>query len=216
MQTAYMAQWYHYYGGLADKIEGAVIPTDKPDIFNFTRYEPLGVVAAIVPWNSPLLLLAWKLAPALAAGNTVVDQAVGVHVGVDARVHEARRGGGLSAWRRQRRHRIRGRGRRAARRASARREGRVHRLGRHGPAHLRNRRSRHEARHDGARRQVAEHRLRRCRDRERDQGCRSPASSRRPDRRASPARGCSCSEASTTSSSRSSSRSRRRRRWATR
>jgi aldehyde dehydrogenase (NAD+) len=72
MQTAYMAQWYHYYGGLADKVEGAVIPTDKADTFNFTRYEPLGVVAAIVPWNSPLLLLAWKLAPALAAGNTMV------------------------------------------------------------------------------------------------------------------------------------------------
>jgi aldehyde dehydrogenase (NAD+) len=71
-QTAYMAQWYHYYGGLADKIEGAVIPTDKADVFNFTRYEPLGVIAAIVPWNSPLLLTAWKLAPALAAGNTVV------------------------------------------------------------------------------------------------------------------------------------------------
>jgi (Z)-2-((N-methylformamido)methylene)-5-hydroxybutyrolactone dehydrogenase len=71
-QTAYMAQWYYYYGGLADKIEGAVIPTDKADTFNYTRYEPLGVVAAIVPWNSPLLLLAWKLAPALAAGNTVV------------------------------------------------------------------------------------------------------------------------------------------------
>jgi aldehyde dehydrogenase (NAD+) len=71
-QTAYMAQWYHYYGGLADKIEGAVLPTDKPHTFNYTRYEPLGVVAAIVPWNSPLLLTAWKLAPALAAGNTVV------------------------------------------------------------------------------------------------------------------------------------------------
>ncbi len=71
-QTAYMAQWYHYYGGLADKIEGSVLPTDKPDTFNYTRYEPLGVVAAIIPWNSPLLLLAWKLAPALAAGNTVV------------------------------------------------------------------------------------------------------------------------------------------------
>lgn len=71
-QTAYMAQWYYYYGGLADKIEGHVIPIDKPDTFNYTRYEPLGVVAAIIPWNSPLLLLAWKLAPALAAGNTVV------------------------------------------------------------------------------------------------------------------------------------------------
>jgi (Z)-2-((N-methylformamido)methylene)-5-hydroxybutyrolactone dehydrogenase len=71
-QTAYMAQWYYYFGGLADKIEGAVLPTDKADTFNYTRHEPLGVVAAIVPWNSPLLLTAWKLAPALAAGNTVV------------------------------------------------------------------------------------------------------------------------------------------------
>ena len=72
LQTAYMAQWYYYYGGLADKIEGQVIPIDKPDTFNYTRFEPLGVVAAIIPWNSPLLLTAWKLAPALAAGNTVV------------------------------------------------------------------------------------------------------------------------------------------------
>ena len=71
-QTAYMAQWYYYYGGLADKIEGAVIPIDKPDTFNYTRHEPLGVIGAIIPWNSPLLLTAWKLAPALAAGNTVV------------------------------------------------------------------------------------------------------------------------------------------------
>jgi aldehyde dehydrogenase (NAD+) len=71
-QTAYMAQWFHYFAGLADKIEGSVIPLDKPDMFNFTRWEPLGVVAAIVPWNSPLLLAAWKLAPALAAGNTAI------------------------------------------------------------------------------------------------------------------------------------------------
>jgi (Z)-2-((N-methylformamido)methylene)-5-hydroxybutyrolactone dehydrogenase len=71
-QLRYVPQWYHYFGGLADKIEGAVIPLDKPGNFNFTRHEPLGVVAAITPWNSPLLLLAWKLAPALAAGNTVV------------------------------------------------------------------------------------------------------------------------------------------------
>src|SRR3954464_13734378 len=71
-QTAYMAQWYYYYGGLADKIEGQVIPIDKPDTFNYTRFEPLGVVGAIIPWNSPLLLTAWKLAPALAAGNVMV------------------------------------------------------------------------------------------------------------------------------------------------
>jgi aldehyde dehydrogenase (NAD+) len=71
-QLNYIPQWYYYFGGLADKIQGAVIPLDKKGFFNFTRHEPLGVVAAITPWNSPLLLTAWKLAPALAAGNTVV------------------------------------------------------------------------------------------------------------------------------------------------
>jgi len=71
-QLKYIPQWFHYFGGLADKIEGRVIPIDKPGVFNFTREEPLGIVAAITPWNSPLLLAAWKLAPALAAGNTVV------------------------------------------------------------------------------------------------------------------------------------------------
>ena len=71
-QTKYLAEWYRYYGGLADKVEGAVLPSDRPGIFNFTRYEPLGVIGMITAWNSPLLLLAWKLAPALAAGNTAV------------------------------------------------------------------------------------------------------------------------------------------------
>lgn len=71
-QLNYIPQWFHYFGGLADKIEGRVIPIDKPGVFNFTREEPLGVVAAITAWNSPLLLATWKLAPALAAGNTVV------------------------------------------------------------------------------------------------------------------------------------------------
>ncbi|MEL6476307.1 MAG: aldehyde dehydrogenase [Pseudomonadota bacterium] len=71
-QTRYLAEWYRYFGGLADKVEGAVLPSDKPGVFNFTRYEPLGVVGMITAWNSPLLLLAWKLAPALAAGNTAV------------------------------------------------------------------------------------------------------------------------------------------------
>jgi len=71
-QLNYAPQWYYYFGGLADKVQGAVIPLDKKGYFNFTRYEPLGVVVAITPWNSPLLLTAWKLAPALAAGNTIV------------------------------------------------------------------------------------------------------------------------------------------------
>ena len=71
-QLRYIPQWFHYFAGLADKIEGRVIPIDKPGVFNFTREEPLGVVAAITPWNSPLMLATWKLAPALAAGNTIV------------------------------------------------------------------------------------------------------------------------------------------------
>jgi acyl-CoA reductase-like NAD-dependent aldehyde dehydrogenase len=71
-QLRYIPEWYYYYAGLADKIEGAVVPIDKPGFLTYTRYEPLGVVAAITPWNSPLLLLAWKLAPGLAAGNTFV------------------------------------------------------------------------------------------------------------------------------------------------
>ncbi|WP_290689041.1 MULTISPECIES: aldehyde dehydrogenase [unclassified Haematobacter] len=71
-QVRYLPEYYHYFGGLADKIEGAVLPSDKPDIFSYTRHEPLGVVVCITPWNSPLLLLTWKLAAALAAGNTVV------------------------------------------------------------------------------------------------------------------------------------------------
>lgn len=71
-QCRYLANWYRYYGGLADKVEGYVPPIDKPGVFNYVKYEPLGVCALITPWNSPLLLLAWKLAPALAAGNTVV------------------------------------------------------------------------------------------------------------------------------------------------
>jgi aldehyde dehydrogenase (NAD+) len=71
-QTRYIPEWLYYYAGLADKLEGRTIPTDKPAYFVYTRREPVGVVAAIVPWNSPLLLLMWKLAPALAAGCTII------------------------------------------------------------------------------------------------------------------------------------------------
>jgi acyl-CoA reductase-like NAD-dependent aldehyde dehydrogenase len=71
-QLNYIPQWFYYFGGLADKIQGTVIPLDKKGFFNFTRNEPLGVVAVITPWNSPLMLTAWKIAPALAAGCTVV------------------------------------------------------------------------------------------------------------------------------------------------
>jgi aldehyde dehydrogenase (NAD+) len=72
IQLRYIPEWYRYFGGLADKTEGSVLPIDKPGMHAYTRHEPLGVIACITPWNSPLLLLTWKLAPALAAGNTIV------------------------------------------------------------------------------------------------------------------------------------------------
>ena len=71
-QLGTIPQWFYYFSGLADKLEGSTIPGDKPNFLVYTRREPAGVVAAIVPWNSPLLLLCWKLAPALAAGCTMV------------------------------------------------------------------------------------------------------------------------------------------------
>ena len=74
-RIAYVAEYYRYYAGLADKIEGAHLPIDKPDMEVWLRREPVGVVAAIVPWNSQLFLSAVKLGPALAAGCTVVLKA---------------------------------------------------------------------------------------------------------------------------------------------
>jgi acyl-CoA reductase-like NAD-dependent aldehyde dehydrogenase len=60
-----------YYAGWADKITGDTIPVNGP-FFNYTRREPVGVIGQIIPWNFPLLMVAWKLGPALACGNTVV------------------------------------------------------------------------------------------------------------------------------------------------
>lgn len=74
-QIRYMAEYFRYFGGLADKVEGQVLPIDKPDMLTMTLREPIGVVAAIVPWNSALMLSAVKLGPALAAGNAVVLKA---------------------------------------------------------------------------------------------------------------------------------------------
>ena len=71
-QANYIAEYYDYYAGLADKVEGTVLPIDKPNMQVITTRVPIGVVAAIVPWNSQMLLTAVKLAPALAMGNTIV------------------------------------------------------------------------------------------------------------------------------------------------
>lgn len=74
-QIAYVADYYRYYAGLADKIEGSTLAIDKADMDVWTRREPVGVVAAIVPWNSQLFLAAVKIGPALAVGCTVVVKA---------------------------------------------------------------------------------------------------------------------------------------------
>lgn len=71
-QTVGLAKYCYYYAGLAETLQGETIPLSVPNMLNYTVREPLGVVAMITPWNSPLSLLMWKLAPALAAGNTVV------------------------------------------------------------------------------------------------------------------------------------------------
>jgi aldehyde dehydrogenase (NAD+) len=74
-QIAYVAEYYRYYAGLADKIEGSFLSIDKPDMDVWLRREPIGVVAAVVPWNSQLFLAAVKIGPALAAGCTLVVKA---------------------------------------------------------------------------------------------------------------------------------------------
>ena len=74
-QTGYVADYYRYYAGLADKIEGSVLPIDKPNMHVFTKREPIGVVVAVVPWNAQMFLTATKLGPALAAGCTVILKA---------------------------------------------------------------------------------------------------------------------------------------------
>ncbi|WP_200834676.1 aldehyde dehydrogenase [Amycolatopsis alkalitolerans] len=71
-QTAALPEWLRYFAGVADKLQGEVIPAQNPDFFIYTRHEPVGVVGAIVPWNSPLSLLMWKFAPLLAAGCALV------------------------------------------------------------------------------------------------------------------------------------------------
>nr|ACL11817.1 putative protein [Mycolicibacterium brisbanense] len=71
-QSNYIAEWFGYFASVAETHEGAYIPADRKNFVVYTAEEPVGVVAAITPWNSPLLLLGWKVAPALAAGCTIV------------------------------------------------------------------------------------------------------------------------------------------------
>lgn len=71
-QLNYLPEFWRYYAGLADKIEGTVVPIDKPDHLAYKTYEPVGVVGALAAWNSPLMFVAWKAAPAIAAGCSIV------------------------------------------------------------------------------------------------------------------------------------------------
>ena len=72
IQLQLVPKWIRYFAGMADKVEGATIPLDRLSVLNYTVPEPLGVVAIITPWNSPVFLTMMAAAPALAAGNTVV------------------------------------------------------------------------------------------------------------------------------------------------
>lgn len=74
-QTKYVSEYYRYFAGMADKIEGSTLPIDKKEMHVYTTHHPIGVVAAIVPWNAQMFLTATKLAPALAAGCSVIIKA---------------------------------------------------------------------------------------------------------------------------------------------
>ena len=168
-QIAYVADYYRYYAGLADKIEGAHLPIDKPDMEVWLRREPVGVVAAIVPWNSQLFLAAVKIGPALAPAapwwSRPPRMAPAPLLEFARLVHEA----GFPPGRRQRPHRLRRRLRRGADPPS----GVAHIAFTGGPDTARAHRAQlgGEPRHHLARtrRQVALRRLRRRRPRQRRQ-----------------------------------------------
>ena len=189
---------FRYYAGAPERLLGDTIPIAGG--MAFTVREPLGVVGLIIPWNFPLVIAAWKLGPALAAGNTVVLkpaeltpltalrlEKLALEAGLPEGVLNVVAGPGLGV-------------RAAARRAPRRRQDRVHRLDRGRPLDRRRRRADDQARHARARRQVRQHRLRRRRPRA---GRRDGAAGRVRQRRARTAargRGSSSSTARSTAS----------------
>ena len=203
------AECFEYYAGWADKVMGETIPV-KGNYLTYTLREPVGVVAAIVPWNFPLLLAAWKVAPALACGNTVILKPASQTPLTALALGEIAVEVGLPAGVLERHHRT-GRGDRSGDgRAPWHRQDRVHR--RHGDGqgdHARRRRDAEED-HAGARRQVAEHRACRRRHRSGASAARRSASSTARAKCARRARGCWSIARSRTSSSTSWLRGRRR------
>ena len=106
---------FRYYAGWVSKIYGETIPVDGP-FLNYTLREPVGVVGAIVPWNYPLQIAAWKVAPALACGCSVVLKPSEWTPLTALKLAEYCQEAGLSRWRPERRHRLRAnRGRSAGR-----------------------------------------------------------------------------------------------------
>ena len=145
------AECLQYYAGWADKVHGETIPV-KGNYLAYTLREPVGVVAAIVPWNFPLLLAAWKVAPALACGNTVVLKPAS-QTPLTAR-------GGTAAGRAERDHRAGRPGGPRDRKTSGRRQDRVYRRHLDRPRDHAGQRGDAEAPDAGARRQVPQHRVR--------------------------------------------------------
>ena len=147
------AKNFAYFGELIDKIDGMVTAT-AADAFHYILREPLGVVGCIVPWNYPLLMAAWKVAPALAAGNSVVLEARGAVAAVGLADGSAVRRGGRPARRVQRGQRSRRDGGRGARAAHGCGQDRLHRIDRNRQADADLCRPiEHEAREPGMRRQ---------------------------------------------------------------
>ena len=105
-QARIAQDWLYYFGGLADKIEGTVIPLDRQSIFNYTLREPLGVVGVITPWNSPTFIAIMSLAPALAAGNTIVLKPSEITSASAIELARLAEEAGIPARRHQRRHRL--------------------------------------------------------------------------------------------------------------
>ena len=154
---------YRYYAGWADKIQGKTIPI-AGDYFCYTRLEPVGVVGQIIPWNFPLLMQAWKLAPALAAGNTVVLKPAEQTPLTALRVGELIVEAGFPAGVVNMLAGLRSDRRRRHRQPHGRRQGGVHRVHRSRPPdHGSRRQNQPEAGHAGTGRQEPEHRL--CRRR---------------------------------------------------
>ena len=152
------AETFRYYAGFATKIYGETNPSD-PSMFNYTLREPVGVCGQIIPWNFPLLMASWKIAPALACGNVVILKPAEQ---TPLTAHSPRRAylrSGTARGRRANRHGLRPRRRQLDRRASRYRQGRVHRIERSRQDNPESLGRQPEARVARARRQVAQHHL---------------------------------------------------------